>query len=257
MFRVVRTLVAVVVCLGAFGCSEDKLPTSTNPGSIVNNLVFERPDGSTVPFGPEAFLWLGAWEDGAVPVQSLHITVGTLAPGSGPARYWSLRAVLADVTVGVPLNFPNSFTWDQPKEVELFVLDSPNELSTADDGSFGSIVFSQLPTVADGHVEFTVDTVIGSELAGGQPLHVGGTFRGPVSGQPPIGKGRLMRRRSNEFFLARNQYAKRNIDQEVHEETADGGQFRVVEQENLCDQDTHQCRTLKPSIGCQSRPSQA
>jgi hypothetical protein len=185
MHRVV-SLLAVIVCLGAFGCSEDKSPTGTVPGSIVNNLVFERPDSTVVVFGAETLLWSGDWEDGVVPVPTLHLRVGASVAGGGTTRGWSLRAVLADVAIGVPLNFPNSFIWDQPKDVDLFVLDTPNELSTAELASSGSIVFSAL-NGSSGNVEFTIDAVIGSELAGGSSLHVSGTFKA-VSGQS-LGKG--------------------------------------------------------------------
>lgn len=165
-------------------CSDGDKPTDTGTGGVINSVVFERPDGSKVQFGTDIQIWCGAWEEGLVPNQTLHIMVGAQTSGDGALKYWWLRAVVDDVTIGEEMTFPNSFIWDEPKDVDIFVFDSPNELSTQDERSSGSIVFQQLQCHLGGDVEFTIEAVIGSEFGDGPPLQVEGSFQGKVTLEP-------------------------------------------------------------------------
>jgi hypothetical protein len=122
-------------------------------------------------------VWCGPWDD-EVDTPSLRIMF------YGPEAVdpsWVLGAIIDDVTIGQPLSFPNSFVFDAPKDVAIFMVDPPNELSTQDDESSGSITFHQLD--CDGEVEFEIDAVIGSEFSDGSSVSVTGTFRATI-GQP-------------------------------------------------------------------------
>ena len=155
----------------------------SEPDSNRDTLVFTREDQSEVPFSSDAVLyaWCGPWEEGEVATPTLHV----LFAGPGfQDPLWYLRAVIADVTVGEPNGFPNGFAFDQPTGVDLFVFDPPNELSTQDDGSSGTITFQNLPCETGAVVEFSIDAVVGSEFQGGAPVHVGGTLRASI-GEPP------------------------------------------------------------------------
>lgn len=155
----------------------------SGPGSVQNDLVFTRADQSRIAFSSGAllFVWCGAWEEGVVATPSLQVLFG--GPTAGDP-HWHLRAVVADVTLGEPLPFPNSFIWDQPKDADLFVGDPPNELSTSEGQSSGSITFHQLQCGSGGEVRFSIDAEVGSELFGAPSVAVTGTFRAPI-GQPP------------------------------------------------------------------------
>ena len=175
-------LLALILAVGACGSDRPTEPTS----DVQNTLVFTRSDGSRVEFSNQAqlFVWCGPWEHGGlIPTPSLHVWFGV--PGASGAG-WYLSAVVADVTVGIPVSFPNSFIWDEPKNVNLFVLDPPNEVSTQidDAGLGGQITFQLLQCGAGGEVQFSVNAVIGSEFSNGPSITVTGSLRAPV-GQPP------------------------------------------------------------------------
>ena len=152
------------------------------PAPAENNLVFQREDGSIIQFPPgtKSWVWCGPWEEGQVDTPSLHIV--TFDP-SGPP-YWSLNAVLAEVTLGQPVVFPNLWTWPNPAGVEIFVWDPPNELSTQTGDSGGSIVFQKLNCESSGEVQFSIEATIGSEFGDGLPITVRGDFQAIVSGPP-------------------------------------------------------------------------
>lgn len=176
-------LALLAPALGAFGCGSDD-PTSPASETVENNLVFERPDGGIVQFTGDVLVWCGPWEGEEVPAQALHILVGSLSRGDRSAGFWWLRAVVEDVAGGTARSFPNSFVWNEPKDVEVFIVDPPNELTTSLDGSSGAITFSEVQCTEGGTVEFEIDAVIASEFADGPSVHVSGTFRAPVASLP-------------------------------------------------------------------------
>jgi hypothetical protein len=165
--------VLLAVALGGTACGDSD---PAGPGSAIqNDLIFTRADGSTIAFAGSSALEIscGSWEAGMVATPSLQVRL------SGQTG-WHLRAVLDDVAIGQPLSFPNGFIWDQPQNVDLFILDVPNELSTQDGRSSGSITFQVLSCVSGGQVSFTIDAVIGSEFGNGPSVTVTGSFNAPV-----------------------------------------------------------------------------
>lgn len=167
----------------ALSCGDDG---PSGPGPIQDDLVFTRADQSRISFASGAMLhvWCGPWEEGVVPAASIQILFG--GPTASDPR-WHLRAVAADVTPGVPIEFPNSFIWDQPKDVDIFIYDPPNELSTQDYRSSGSITFQQLRCGSGGEIRFSIDAVVGSEFGDGPSVAVTGAFRAPID--PPKASG--------------------------------------------------------------------
>jgi hypothetical protein len=163
------TVAALVACSSA---------TAPEPIAFENALSFEREDGSAITIDDTAFVWCGPWEPGEVPEPTVHVSVGGLERG------WSLRAVLSDITIGQALTFPNTFIWNEPRNADLFVLDTPNELSTQTDGSSGQIVFHELDCRSAGALHFSITATIGSEFGDGPSINVQGSFRGPVGESP-------------------------------------------------------------------------
>ena len=181
LVRTAAFVVASAVFVGA--CDDD--PTEP-PDDLIftSSLVFEREDGSTMDIGPDPFVavWCGPW-DSVVDTPSLHVVTNA----SGVTRGWSLDVVLADVTLGAPLSFPNVFLAGQPGGAALFVLDPPNELSTGvqDLGAGGSLTFQQLDCEGGNGIAFTVDAVLASEFGGGGSMRVFGAFSSEVGEVPP------------------------------------------------------------------------
>jgi len=192
--RCVWTLLAVGLVPSFVSAGANPLPpTGLAPGLAQNNLVFQRQDGSIIQFPPgtRSWIWCGSWEEGLIDTPSLHILT---ADPSGPP-YWRLDAVLADVTPGEPLLFPNPWTWPNPDDVDIFVWDPPNELSTQTGESGGSVLFQLLGCGPSEEVQFSIDATIGSEFGGGPPITVRGDYRATVSGPPvatqPLTWGRV------------------------------------------------------------------
>jgi len=147
-----------------------------------NTLVFTRANQSTITFanGSQLRVWCGPWEPGAVPTPAVHVVYS--GPGAADPG-WMMTAVVANVVIGTPLMFPNTFPFDQPKNAEFFVNDPPNELSSGELASSGSITFQQLNCSTGGRVTFTVSATLASEV-GGQSVAVSGKVSAPV-GQAP------------------------------------------------------------------------
>lgn len=163
-----RALRSFVVGLLAFSC------LMVGVTAAEAELVFKRPDGSTIRFKGKPRAWCGPWaEDVARP--SVHVML------RGARRGWELSAVRRDVQIGQPIEFPNDFVWNKPRGAQLFAFDAPIEASSAEEESSGSMVFSHLSCRPGGVVEFSVEAVLGSELFDGKPVQVSGTYRGHVS----------------------------------------------------------------------------
>ena len=174
---VFRVLGAVLLCSS---CGD----SPTKPEGVEDSLVFTRANQSRISFpsGAQLFVWCGPWDEGDAPLTpSLQILFAAPVVSAS----WHLQAVISDVTIGNPLTFPNLFVFNQPKGVDIFVLDPPNELSTSTDESSGSITFQKLNCGTGGEVQFSINATIGSEFGDGPPITVAGTFRAPIGQAPP------------------------------------------------------------------------
>ena len=176
--NVVRLLAALLL---SSSCGD----SPTGPGQVEDNLVFTRANQSRISFpsGAQWFVWCGPW-DNLVATPSVQILLAAPVLSGSPGPSWHLKAVVSDVTVGNPLTFPNIFLSSQPRKVDIFVLDPPNELSTSTDKSSGSITFQKLSCASGGEVQFSINATIGSEYHDLQSITVAGTFRAPM-GQAP------------------------------------------------------------------------
>jgi hypothetical protein len=190
--RLVLGLAAIAAL--ATACSDSG---PSGPGETQNTLVFTRADQSVISFpdGAVLYAWCGPWEEGTVATPTLHVLFGGPGPGD---PLWELRAVIDDVVVGTPFGFPNSFPFDQPKDVDLFVLDpggvAPNELSTQAADSDGYIAFQRQDCPNGGEVRFSIDATIGSELGGAPSVSVVGELRTPIGSPPEAAAGIAERR---------------------------------------------------------------
>lgn len=174
------TMIGCLCLCAVAACSDD----ATGPGDAQIRLVFTREDQSIIEFGGAMtpFVWCDDWEAGAVQVPALHILVSSVAPNQ---PYWRLRAVLADISVDVPQSFPNLFTWNEPKDVHIFVYDPPNEAATNAQDASGTITFHRVPCGTDDTADFSIDAVLGSEFGDQPRVSVRGRFVAPVNFPQP------------------------------------------------------------------------
>lgn len=184
----VRLTLCVPAAVGLFACGGDGV-TDLDPDVILeDNLTFVRQNGSALEFpdGLDVYAWCGPWETDFVPDPSIHVFYGS---GSTDVPWMILLAVLEDVTLGVPLAFPNDFLWDAPTGASLYVGDPVggwNEASSQQAESAGQITFTQLECGDGGVVEFSVDAKLGSEFHMGPTITVTGTFRASLTGPPAV-----------------------------------------------------------------------
>ena len=153
-------------------------------GDVDSDLVFTRQDGTRIDFDDDDIsVWCGDWEDGEVPVRTVHVLGGNFLGGNG---YFQIRAVVADVSPNQPLSFPNSYVWDDPDGADVFIYDAEddNDLSTQESESDGSITFQSLSCERGGEVRFTIDADVGSEFGGAPFVQVTGSFEGRVGSNP-------------------------------------------------------------------------
>lgn len=185
MPRMHRSLLLAAFAAAALaGCSDNSPSDPIVPVDTQNSVVFTRANQTTITFSSAArlYVWCGAWEPGSINAPSVHIAYG--GPGTNDP-FWQLSAVRANVTIGQPLSFPNTFVFDQPKNADIFVLDPPNELSTQIATSSGSITFQRLNCNTGGAVEFTINAVIGSEFSGSPSVTASGRFQAAIGSPPP------------------------------------------------------------------------
>jgi hypothetical protein len=189
----------VILCCGCtavalVGCSEEDQPTGkgdpfSGQGSFdyENTLVFKRSSGTEIDFSTGFYCYCDEWESSNVPDWTFHVIAG-FDPGGHTVGDpgWRLKIVVADVTLDEPINLPVNFIWDQPEHGSLFILDPPNELSSAADDCSGSITIHRLICGNDGGIEFSIDAVIGSEFHGGGSVTVTGSFVAPHTGGPVL-----------------------------------------------------------------------
>jgi hypothetical protein len=180
-------VVALLAAPLLYSCSEEDDPSSIapEPVPIENNLVFVRSDGIPVSFDTFTSVWIGDWES-AIPIESLHLVVGSNPLASEPLRIWSLKAVVDDIALHDEFEFPHTSIWNKPTGVTLFVARDPNEWATSEEGSGGGITFTSFREGFRGEVSFSIDAAIGSEYADGDTLFVRGTFRAPIMCPPPV-----------------------------------------------------------------------
>jgi hypothetical protein len=140
-------------------------------------LTFKRPDGSAIRFGVKPRVWCGPWDD-LVARPSLHVAARSARRG------WELSAVSRDIVLDQPIEFPNEFVSSRPRGALLFVATPRIEASSAEEEGSGLLSFSRASCQIGDLVEFSARAVLGSELFGGTPVRVSGTYRGYVS-EPP------------------------------------------------------------------------
>ena len=172
---------AVATISLASACGDNTLAEPEVPVNE-NSLVFTRANQTKITFanGSRLLVWCGPWDPGVSATPAVHVVYSGTG-GGDPG--WMMTAVVADVVIGTPLTFPNTYVFDQPRRAEFFVNDPPNEVSSSETASTGSITFQQLNCVVGGRVAFTVSAVLASEVGGGS-ISVSGKLSAPV-GQAP------------------------------------------------------------------------
>ncbi|HET6764475.1 MAG TPA: hypothetical protein VFH27_12415 [Longimicrobiaceae bacterium] len=165
-----RRSAPIALLLAALAACHDGSPTSAQV--LENTLVFTRADGSKISFNGGTEAWCGPWEKGYDERPAVHVRAfNTLNTGG-----WMLTAALADIHAGAPQAFPAQQP-GQPSSTNFFVYDPPNELSSDELHSTGSITFTSVPCAGSDEVAFTIDATLDSELHDLPPITVKGSFR--------------------------------------------------------------------------------
>ena len=177
-------LIALAAAIFFSGCSGKGTfrPAVTQ---VQNDVVFTLPGGETLEFRDNVFVWCGPWEANDVEVQTLFVMVGYDPDSSADSEpIWNLRAVVKDVAGGQTIQFPNTFVWNEPTGVDVFVGNPYFEYSTQGEGSSGYIRFQKVEAHEGGEIRFIVDAYIAPEYGSGDPVKMTGTFKARVGESP-------------------------------------------------------------------------
>jgi hypothetical protein len=130
--------------------------------------VFTRADTTEIvfPSSAGAYVWCGEYDGEYDPSPALHIAFA--APGED--TYWSISAIVANIEIDQPITIPAT-------GISIFLNDPPNELSSGQSESSGTISFYAIPCPDGNWVDFSIDAVLGSELHLGPSVAVSGYFR--------------------------------------------------------------------------------
>ncbi|MFH1279775.1 MAG: hypothetical protein ABIK65_15520 [Candidatus Eisenbacteria bacterium] len=186
---VVSLLLLSFACGGGDGEGDDN-PAGPSGDSFVDSLVVSRSDGSMVNLAEGAVCWCGDWEEGTVPIPTIHVNAGI-----NLSRPWeadgglTVQAVLADVVLGETLSVANDFVWDAPEGVLVFLKEDVFDLNSPEYASWvsntrGTIVFEKLLCGPGGTVRFAIDAVIGLEADGSDSVSIVGVYEAPVEEMP-------------------------------------------------------------------------
>ena len=183
-----RTIIFLCLAILPAGCG-DETPTSggSSPGLgpfVYENTLGFRIDNIELDFTDDYYCYCENWED-QIRVKTLKVFAGFDLKDPVPdMSYWSLKIVLNDVSLGDSLQFPVTFQWDQPEDLELFIYQNPGEFSSQERESKGIIVIKRIDCGSSGGIEFYIDATIDSEFHGGGAVRVTGSFTAPVLAPP-------------------------------------------------------------------------
>lgn len=180
--RIVRivSLPLLVVAALSLGCGKEEhglIPPETFPGtSVSNSLVFKGADSLVVTMGTTPFYCCGRYDPSFVNERAMRIVL--YDPANQNAS-WQILILIDRAQPGATTTLPTAVVApSKAPYVSMFVSSRGGEWSSDVEESSGAIVVHSFRCSATTiQVDFSVDAVLGSELAGGSSMRVQGTFQ--------------------------------------------------------------------------------
>ncbi|HEX7076869.1 MAG TPA: hypothetical protein VF363_00435 [Candidatus Eisenbacteria bacterium] len=169
----------LVVAMLFLACGKDMGRHATEPVPetvVVNTIVFQRPDSSAVAMGTTPIACCGLYDPGFVNEKAMRIVLYDPA-NQGPG--WQILILVDRAQAGVTTTLPTSVVPpSKAPYVTMFATTTAGEWSSDTEESSGTIIVHSFRcTSTTIQIDFSVDAVLGSELAGGPQMRVQGAFQ--------------------------------------------------------------------------------
>jgi len=174
------TLILAAASLMGMGCgrtrlTEPRLPPGAN--YVADGLAFTRQDATPIPMGRTYAVCCSTWEKGYIDRETIKIFFYDATKRSS---YWKMFVIPDEVLGDSVFTFPTPTAGVGP--VAIFVNDvgTGNEASGEQAASSGTITIHSFSCGPPTQIDATVDAVLASEFAGGNPIRVQGRFTATV-----------------------------------------------------------------------------
>lgn len=187
--RLVAGMCLLLGMLMVLGCSDDDNPIDGNgtngTNQVVNNLVFNRQDSTTIPMATDMAICCGVWETGYIDENTLKVMYyDTTMQVSG----WRLFILIDSARTGAGYLFPTDVSGESA--VSMFVYDVVNLNETNSDvsESSGGITINSFSCGPPVRLDVTINATLGSEFFQGPSIDVAGSFSCTIYDNPaPFG----------------------------------------------------------------------
>jgi hypothetical protein len=170
-------------------CHRDGKPGLLNPGTVstvvADSLVFTRADSTRITTGTTPLVCCGLYDPSFVNERTMRIVLYDPAyqkPG------WEILVLIDRAVAGAITTLPTVVVApSKVPRVSMFVADIGNELSSDAEDSSGTITVHSFQCTATAiRIDFSVDAILGSELASSPSMRVQGAFQAtfPMSACP-------------------------------------------------------------------------
>ena len=182
--RAIRTRTAsflvLILVLGlalVTACGDDEPTRPKVATTIADSLVFMRADSLALDMGDTPLVCCGLFDPSFANEEAIRLVMWDPSyqkPG------WQIIILIDHVAAGQTFTLPaQTVPPSKIPPVELFVADDPNELSSEEEDSSGSITVHSLQCSATTiQIDFSVDGILGSEFGDGPTMRVRGRFQG-------------------------------------------------------------------------------
>jgi hypothetical protein len=156
------------------GCSDDDNPVSGNQDNeIINNLVFQRQNASTIACGTDCTLCCGIWESGYIDKNTLKIM---FYDTTMQAANWKLFILIDEAQEHSGYVLPTQPAGQSPVTMFVYDVSTGNEVNSEAEGSSGVITLNSFTCGPPVRADITMNAILGSEFFQGPAITVQGSF---------------------------------------------------------------------------------
>ena len=180
--RSILKVTAAVAVLLVTACGDDDNPVVGNhENEVVNNLVFQRQDTTTITCGSDWAVCCGIWESGYIDKNTLKIM---FYDTTMQAASWRLFVLVDEAQEHSGYVLPTQPTGQSPVSMFVYDVSTGNEVNSETDGSSGVITLNSFTCGPPVSLDVTMNAILGSEFFQGPTVHVQGSFTCVVHDNP-------------------------------------------------------------------------
>ena len=177
-------LILAVAPLVLAACGRSKLtapiiPPRTN--SVAVGLAFTRRDFTSIAMGRTYAVCCSTWERGAINREALKIF---FYDTTKKRSYWKMFVIPDEAFDNSVFSLPTPAPGEGPVALSVTDIGTGNEATSEQAGSSGTVTIHSLSCGPPTRIDATVDAVLASKAAGGEPIRVRGRFTAAVYQNP-------------------------------------------------------------------------